>query len=43
VAVGCLAFARAGQRYWAYERTRRADKGERADSDDGAVGNGHNG
>ncbi|ESS09841.1 MAG: hypothetical protein A07HN63_00275, partial [uncultured archaeon A07HN63] len=38
------AFARAGQRYWTYERTRRADsEGERADSDDDAVGDGHNG
>lgn len=38
VAVGCLAFARAGQRYWAYERTRKAaSEGERSDTDD-AVG-----
>jgi hypothetical protein len=36
VGVGCLAFARAGQRYWAYERTRRVDsEGERSDTDEG--------
>ncbi|MFB6293523.1 MAG: hypothetical protein ABEH60_04600 [Halonotius sp.] len=46
VGVGCLAFARAGQRYWAYERTRNADsEGERSDPDEGgaAASEGRNG
>lgn len=46
VAVGCLAFARAGQRYWAYERTRNAgSEGERSDTDEGggAASEGRNG
>jgi hypothetical protein len=45
VGVGCLAFARAGQRYWAYERTHRADsQDEQSDTDDGgAASEGRNG
>ena len=36
VAVGCLAFARAGQRYWAYERTHTPDSpDEQSDTDGG--------